>query len=81
MKWISVKDKLPEEMQTVWICHAETKFIALACLTYYDGWLWVISDGTIYSKDNKIIIGLGLVDDCDITHWMTLPELPNIKKK
>ena len=78
MKWICVKDKLPEELQTVWAYNNETKFVALAFLTYYDGWLWAVSNGTIYSEDGKIIIECELDDDYDFTHWMPLPELPSV---
>ena len=79
MEWISVKDKLPEELQTVWACNNKTKFVALACLTYYDGWLWAISNGSIYSEDGKIISECELDEDYDFTHWMSLPELPRVQ--
>lgn len=77
MEWISVEDKLPEEQQTVWAYDNKTKFITLACLMYYDGWLWTVSNGMIYVEDGKIISECELDDDYDFTHWMPLPELPS----
>ena len=77
MDWISVKDKLPEETQTVWVYNKDTKFVALACLVYLDGWIWAISNGEIYAQDGEIISVCEYDDDYDITHWMPLPKLPN----
>jgi len=77
MKWIKIKDKLPDENQTVWACNPVTEHIDLACLIYEDdGWLWAISNGFIYSKDGKIVSELIHYEYYDFTHWMELPDLP-----
>lgn len=75
MEWIKVEDRLPEELDTVWAYDKDSKIIALTCVFYYDGWQWVVGNGTIYLKDGKILRECEL-DDYNFTHWMPLPEPP-----
>lgn len=75
-KWISVEDRLPDELQTVWALNKKDKFIALACLFYDDGWLWAVSNGTIYLEYGKIVSECDLDDEYEFTHWQPLPEAP-----
>lgn len=79
--WISLKEKHPEENQTVWACNINTGYVALCCLVYEDGWLWAKSNGLIYSENGKIVSECETDDDYDFTHWIPLPELPIIKEK
>lgn len=76
MNWINVKHKLPEELETVWAFNINTKFIALASLFYSDGWMWAISNGTIYIEDQRIVSECEHDDEYVFTHWMRLPDLP-----
>ena len=76
MEWISTKDRLPEELETVWVFNKETKIISLGCIVYDDGWMWAVSNGSVYLKDNKIVSECELDDEYIFTHWMPLPDLP-----
>lgn len=75
-QWVSVKDKLPEENETVWAYNINDKFIALACLVYVDGWLWAVSNGSIYTDRGNIISECELDDEYEFTHWIPLPKVP-----
>ena len=77
MEWISTKDRLPEELETVWVFNKETKVISLGCIVYDDGWMWAVSNGSVYIKDYKIVSECELDDEYIFTHWMLLPDLPN----
>ena len=83
-KWISVKDELPEENETVWACNISKGWVWLACIVYENdcGWLWAVSNslGCIYSEDRKIIAECEYDDEYDITHWVKLPLLPEPPK-
>ena len=83
-KWISVKDELPEENETVWACNISKGWVWLACIVYENdcGWLWAGSNslGCIYSEDRKIIAECEYDDEYDITHWTKLPLLPEPPK-
>ena len=75
--WISVKDKLPNENETVWICNNETRYVNLGSFVYIgnEGWFWSESNGTIYSHEGNIVAECE-TEDLDVTHWMPLPKLP-----
>ena len=77
MKWISVKDKLPDKDGRYLCCWGEHKYIViysfakkLSKVDKYDfkgknrkGW---------YDYDSE----WGYSEMCGVTHWMPLPELP-----
>lgn len=80
MKWISVKDRLPELEEVVWAWTGEFPYIA--CRTDVgeeEGWLWAVSSGTVYMDDGKITADCETDDDYQMTHWMPLPEPPKIE--
>lgn len=61
MKWISVKDKMPEEDQHVLITDGED---------VVEGWLDTCSDKDVWYYSDYY-------QKQDITHWMPLPKPPN----
>lgn len=88
-KWISVKDRLPEEnkaVNIVWVNHNPPSYYQhikdkpfVATGVYYDGnWYWwsdVIED-VIAEYGGRVDIA-GMIDpDIEITHWQSLPEPP-----
>lgn len=62
-KWISVKDRLPNDMDRV-------AFVAISQHDYLNGKTF----GGVYNKPNDLFCmpGLGLI----ATHWMPLPDAP-----
>lgn len=62
-KWISVSERLPEEMQTVIVCYLQNG------KEYVD--LDRIINGNWFHTPRDSGMNLGVV-----THWMTLPEPP-----
>lgn len=66
MKWISVKDKLPEEGTDVLSCNIKSKEIAIDYIVKFEseplGYIWACR---LQDEFNNV------------THWMPLPELPN----
>ena len=80
-RWIPLSEKCPEEKETVWACNPVTRFVALACRVWIEdvdqsGWLWSVSNGTIYSENGHIVSECEMQDDYDFTHWQPLPILP-----
>ena len=93
MKWISVKDKLPDK-KGEYLCYIE----AFEDSINYDGWYYYI-DIVIFDKkiinteysDNRIVHLLSEEKDFAInrigyesqkvTHWMPLPKPPKISIK
>ena len=63
MKWISVKDRLPE-------FHVDILFYA----GKKDGTL----KGRFYRKSHKFISNGNKFHKVDVTHWMPLPEPPEV---
>lgn len=74
-KWISVGERLPEENETVWAFNKEYKTIALASFVYNNGWLWAVSNGTIYEENGKIVSECETDEDYLFHYWMPLPKL------
>ena len=80
--WVSVKDALPECLETVWVSNGKG-WTTLGCRTdLYDdgegGWAWcwaAISNGIIYEQDGKIVAECE-EDDLDVCFWHKLPVPP-----
>ncbi len=70
MKWISIKDALPEKDQLVLFCHSERndKYRCFAAFLSKENERFIIKG----PSDFDIYINLE-----NITHWMPLPEPPN----
>jgi hypothetical protein len=74
--WISVDDKLPELLETVWITNGKG-WTTLGCVVgYYDGFCWAQTNGIIYEENGKIVSECE-EDDLDVTHWHKLPDALN----
>ena len=71
-KWISVKDRLPELFDWYLVCYRPEETLdnddPIVLMAFFDstqndsGCVWIVS-----GED---------AEDCDITHWMLLPEPP-----
>ena len=75
MEWISVKDRLPKELETVWISNGKG-WTTLGCLAYEEGWYWAETNGVIFERDGKIVSEC-ISEDLDVQYWMPLPTPPN----
>lgn len=83
MKWINVKDELPEASYPYipgeWVLGWDVadELVVLVSRTYIDHeddlWEWKDEAGDDYGNDYG--------DDPRITHWMTLPEGPGTEKE
>lgn len=79
-KWISVKDSLPEPLETVFISNGKG-WTTLGCITELfdkgDGssWCWAQSNGIIYEENGKIVAECE-DDDLDVQYWHRLPNPP-----
>ena len=80
--FISLDDSKPNENETVWLYNKNNKFVALGCLVWVGGdsdergWVWAVSNGTIYNENGKIVSECEFDDDYEFTHWSRLPDLP-----
>ena len=66
-EWISVKDRLPEDITNV-LVFGEYWKVMIAQLDFFNG------DGKAWYEKNGGF--RGHVDSDNITHWMPLPEPP-----
>ena len=83
-KWISVRDALPEPLETVWISNG-VGWTTLGCRSdlyhSYDDenewtWCWAaVVSGSIYEEDGKIIAE-SEEDDLDVRYWHPVPIPP-----
>ena len=74
--WVACDERLPDNLQTVWLINKEKQWVALGCLVEFDeGWHWAETNGTMYIENNKIVSECES-DDLDVTHWCALPEPP-----
>lgn len=78
--WVSVNDRLPEPLQTVWISNGKG-WTSLGCRTELyeiDGvwnWCWAETNGTIYEQDGQIVTEAE-EDDLDVQYWHECPAPP-----
>jgi len=66
MKWISVKDKLPEDDETVWVINSKVQMLPVTAY-YCDEYKEFISVESLAASP------------LSITHWMNLPKPPKDK--
>ena len=77
--WFSVKEKLPEELQTVWISNGKG-WTTLGCRSSSDAdgnWSWCETNGVIYEHDRNIVSECD-ADDLDVEFWHPLPFAPKL---
>jgi hypothetical protein len=75
-RWISVTEKLPEPLQTVWLTDGKG-WVTLGCLVESDGgWHWGQSNGVIYAENGGIVSECES-EDLDVNYWHELPKMPN----
>lgn len=78
--WVSVNERLPEPLQTVWISNGNG-WTSLGCRTALyeiDGvwnWCWAETNGTIYEQDGQIVTEAE-EDDLDVQYWHECPATP-----
>jgi len=76
--WVSVKDKLPEEQETVWVTDG-LGYTTLGCIVYLDdAWHWAESNGIIYQEKGNIVSECEPYD-IDVRFWHRLPKPPHIE--
>ena len=78
MKWISVKDKLPETHNTVLVCRV-IKVMDFSFQTYDIGHIDRTSGFDRWRLDSQQFSPLPICPTADsgiITHWMPLPKFP-----
>lgn len=92
--WISVKDRLPEELtpvNVVWVSHNPQPYYSKikdvpqsnATAVYFCGrWYWWdaviidwLSEYGQYSREESLVY-----KEIEITHWMPLPEPPEVEE-
>jgi hypothetical protein len=74
LRWISVQDKLPKPLQTVWITNGKG-WTSLGCLIVdSEGSHWAESNGIVYQEGDDIVSECES-DDLDVNYWMALPKV------
>jgi hypothetical protein len=75
-EWVKVEDRLPKDLETVWISNGKG-WTTLGCRVYSDGdWSWAATNGVIY-QEQGVIVAESEIDDLDVQFWMPLPTPPN----
>ena len=70
--WVSVGDRLPAPLETVWISNGKG-WTTLGCLYFTDeGLMWGATNGVIYQEQNQIVSECE-ADDLDVQYWHPLP--------
>ena len=88
--WISVKDRMPPELHSMWFplygtpkwrnnaMWREESDHVLVAITFEDGSRFVTSG---YTQDGKWSTGISKMLQYTVTHWMPLPEPPKEVKQ
>ena len=80
MQWIKTQDELPDIGVPVWAMVGNR--IILLCRVYDDdrNWLWASAHGVYMYRINDDVVWdcefIGVADECIVTRWQYLPELP-----
>ena len=89
-KWISVKDRMPPELHSMWFplygtpkwrnnaMWREESDHVLVAITFEDGSQFVTSG---YTQDGKWHTGISKMLPYTVTHWMPLPEPPEVEQE
>lgn len=73
-RWISANDRLPENLELVWLSNGE--WVSLGCLVDgHDGYHWAACNGIIFGENGKIT-GECESEDLDVQFWHPVPDLP-----
>lgn len=89
-QWISVKDRLPDDLEEVLILVKETEFYGQYkefSKSYFCQYIGCVDDGewyTVWCHGHRYIKDTAkepYADKLEVTHWMPLPELPQDKAK
>lgn len=76
--WINVNDRLPDELETVFISDGKG-WTTIGCRAWCgDEWLWAETNGIFYEKDGKIVSECESDDDFDVKFWYPMPKPPKI---
>ena len=84
-KWISVKDRLPDDLEEVLILVKETEFYGQhreLTKSYFCQYVGCVDDGewfTVWCHGHRYIKDTAkepCADKLEVTHWMQLPEPP-----
>ncbi|MDO4564816.1 MAG: DUF551 domain-containing protein [Clostridia bacterium] len=78
LKWISVKDRLPEAYTDVLLLVKDTEGEEVNYWVF-TGWLWDDEWATTFCHGHKSIAKENAEHRCcanEVTHWMPLPKLP-----
>ena len=68
MRWFNVSEKLPNELETVWLTNGKG-WTCLGCLVLTDdGYHWAESNGVIYQENDKIVSECES-EDLDVVYW------------
>lgn len=87
-QWISVKDRMPPELHSMWfplygtpkwrnVMWREESDHVLVAITFEDGSQFVTSG---YTQDGKWSTGISKILQYTVTHWMPLPEPPEVEQ-
>lgn len=75
MEWTNVKDKLPENLETVFISNGNG-WTSIGCLVQTnEGCHWAETNGIIYEENGKIVSECES-DDLDVVLWFPFPDAP-----
>ena len=76
-KWINIKKHLPPKNEGVLV--TDGKIVTAAYLYYFEGEPWCWEGWCLSGYDWEFDFESGFKDGA-ITHWMPLPDFPNIKE-
>ena len=76
-EWISVNDRLPEDLETVWISNGKG-WTTLGCIVFFlVDYHWAESNGIIYEEGGKIVSECES-EDLDVNFWHPIPNPPTV---